>query len=161
MEELIKRINTLVKVLDAARYTDAISIDGFLMKQVGYGQRYVMQEPPIDWKPFAGGSHWGGKDYHCCFKAYLTIPQEFAKKEIVIHVRTGATDLWDTDNPQFLAYIDHELVCAMDLNHTDGVCRKRQKLRDWSICLFQQCFSLYRSYHERFCYSPGCGKALL
>ncbi len=137
MEELIKRINTLVKVLDAARYTDAISIDGFLMKQVGYGQRYVMQEPPIDWKPFAGGSHWGGKDYHCCFKAYLTIPQEFAKKEIVIHVRTGATDLWDTDNPQFLAYIDHELVCAMDLNHSEMILTEcAEKDRNYEIGLY-------------------------
>ncbi|QHQ59827.1 alpha-mannosidase [Anaerocolumna sedimenticola] len=121
MDDLIKRIDTLVKALDKARYTDTFQIDDFKMKQVGYGDRDTILEAPDEWETFHGGSHWGGKDYHCCFKTYITIPQVFHEKEVVINLKTGAADIWDTDNPQFIAYIDGSMICAMDMNHHEMV----------------------------------------
>jgi len=137
MKDLMKRIGTVIKVLDTARYTDTFQILDFKMKQVDYGSRDTILEDPAGWEPFCGGNHWGGKDLHCCFKTNITIPLEFTGKEVVVHLRTGAVDIWDTDNPQFIAYIDNKMICAMDINHQEMILSKSAEIgRSYEIGLY-------------------------
>ncbi len=125
MEALEKRIATIIKVLDEARYTDNLPIDEFYIKKVEYGQRDTILENPIGWEIFRRGSYWGGRDAHYCFKTSITLPKALEGKEVVATLRTGATDIWNTDNPQFLAYIDGVMVCAMDINHCEMILAKQ------------------------------------
>lgn len=34
---------------------------------------------------------------------------------------TGADDIWNTDNPQIMVYVNGVLTCAMDLNHHEVI----------------------------------------
>lgn len=119
MDELVKRIHTILNVLDKERYTNTFQINELKMKTIGYNQRNVIFEDANGWETFPGGSHWGGKDTHCCFKVNVTIPEEFSGKVAAVRLQTGATDIWDTDNPQFMVYVDGVMVCAMDMNHQE------------------------------------------
>jgi alpha-mannosidase len=121
MEELLKRIATILEVLDKERYTGTFQVEKLKMKSISYNQRNVMLEESTNWETFYGGSHWGGKDTHCCFKTFVTIPEEFARKEVGVSLKTGVTDIWDTDNPQFIVYVDGVMMCAMDINHQEVI----------------------------------------
>lgn len=121
MNQIINRIKTMLKILNEARF-DAVSdkIDIY-QKSIGYDQRYVMNENINfpGWNVFENGSLWGGHEKHDCFKAFFVIPSEMNGRKVVFHVSTGATDIWNTDNPQFIVYRNNQIACAMDMNHNE------------------------------------------
>lgn len=87
----------------------------------GYGKRRLTTSDCSGWEVFSCGDTWGGPDYHCIFAFPVTITGEMAGREIGVSVDTGATDIWNTDNPQMMVYINGELTCAMDLNHNEVI----------------------------------------
>jgi len=110
----------LLEVLKNRIYLDnVISIPELYRKHIDYNQRETIYEDVNEsgWESFCNGSSWGGYDIHDCFKTYITFPNETKGKEIWLHVTTGATNIWNTDNPQFLIYLNRKLVCGMDMNH--------------------------------------------
>lgn len=60
-----------------------------------------------------------GWEAHHCFKGTVTLPEASAGKRVVCLVSTGASDIWNNNNPQFLAYVDGRLVCGLDVNHNE------------------------------------------
>ena len=117
VQQLANRIKTILKDLEEARLTDQIYAKQFKMKQCSYHQRELIEENAEDWEIYKKGEAWGGEDVHFCFKTQFTIPKAFEEKLVVCSVTTGADDIWNYDNPQFLAYINGELVCGLDVNH--------------------------------------------
>ena len=47
------------------------------------------------------------------------IRKEWAGKEVRVTLNTGADDIWNTDNPQIMAYKNGILSGTMDMNHQD------------------------------------------
>ena len=119
IQHLSNRIKTILKDIKAARLTDKAYVEEFRMKQCNYNQREVIMEDSDHWDGYKSGEAWGGRDVHFCFKATVTIPDSSAGKSIVCKVETGAKDIWNYDNPQFLAYVNGELICGLDVNHTE------------------------------------------
>ena len=119
IQELSNRIKAILKDIKDARVSDKSYIDNIKMKKCDYYQREIVTESSDNWELFKSGEAWGGNDVHYCFKANIEIPEYFQGKHVICKVSTGATDIWNYDNPQFLAYIDNELICGLDVNHTE------------------------------------------
>lgn len=63
----------------------------------------------------------GGYDKHFIVKNTVDIPKAQDGNEVVIRVKTGREGQWDSLNPQFMLYVDGELVQGIDINHTESV----------------------------------------
>ncbi|AEC02490.1 alpha-mannosidase [Parasphaerochaeta coccoides] len=62
---------------------------------------------------------FGGSESHCLFKAHLSVPPGMKGRHPVCLVETGATDIWNYDNPQFIVFLDGRMTCGLDVNHTE------------------------------------------
>lgn len=121
------RCRSVLEELEQRRWGDTVEINEIYRKRVGYGQRMVMRESITEpgWELFPNGERWGGRDIHDCFQTFLTITEKVDGQELWFTCATGATDIWNTDNPQFLVYLNGEIVCGMDMNHREVcVCEK-------------------------------------
>lgn len=100
---------------------ESVEITEFYVKPCGSRSwSSIVQEDHTRWEDrYTKGQTWGGVDYHCCFKQRVVLPAAFAGKPVYCRVRTGKTDIWNYDNPQFLAFVDGELICGLDVNHTE------------------------------------------
>lgn len=63
----------------------------------------------------------------------MTITEEMKGRIIGFSLDTGADDIWNTDNPQIMVYVNGVLTCAMDLNHHEVIlsdCAEPGKIYD-------------------------------
>ena len=75
------------------------------------------REKNDDYREFMKDELWGGYDSWCHFK--IELPEEFIGKNAVFSLKTGKEGQWDALNPQFILYVNDEIICGMDVNHTD------------------------------------------
>lgn len=74
----------------------------------------------IAWEPFqAQHDRWYGPDAHYWFRTTVNIPEEMAGKSVGIRIRTELEEWDDGQNPQFLAFIDGQVVQGLDINHRE------------------------------------------
>lgn len=118
---LENRIVPVLRVLEEQSAAETVEITEFYVKTCGSRSwSSIVQEDHTRWEGrYTMGQTWGGVDYHCCFKQRVILPAAFAGKPVYCRVRTGKTDIWNYDNPQFLAFVDGELICGLDVNHTE------------------------------------------
>lgn len=87
----------------------------------GYAKRSLVLEDCSSWPVFSCTDTWGGQDYHGIFAFSVTITEEMKGRIIGFSLDTGADDIWNTDNPQIMVYVNGVLTCAMDLNHHEVI----------------------------------------
>lgn len=125
------RIAAYLNKLNAMRRTVLESINEVRMldlmdsgengQRVGYGRRFHVLDDCSDWPIFSCEDTWGGRDYHAIFAFTVTIKNEMEGRTIGVSLDTGATNIWNTDNPQIMVYINGILTCAMDMNHNEVI----------------------------------------
>lgn len=82
------------------------------------------------WKPFSSKTDvWSGPDAHYWFRANITVPAEFDKKPLWLSLKTQLAD-WDAVNPQFLLFVNGEIVQGLDTNHTEVMITNNAKAGD-------------------------------
>lgn len=134
LEEMIGEIREFTDKLQDKIFVPKFTLDkintfeGIKFKQIPYFSRKTILEDPSDWESFAYGSTWGLEDTHFCFRVKLEIPQELKGREVVFFLSTGADDIWNTDNPQMLIYINGVRRCGMDMNHNSVTIFEKE---DW------------------------------
>ena len=99
----------------------------------GYAKRSLVLEDCSSWPVFSCTDTWGGPDYHGIFAFSVTITEEMKGRIIGFSLDTGADDIWNTDNPQIMVYVNGVLTCAMDLNHHEVIlsdCAEPGKIYD-------------------------------
>ena len=87
----------------------------------GYAKRSLVLDDCSSWPVFSCTDTWGGPDYHGIFAFSVTITEEMKGRIIGFSLDTGADDIWNTDNPQIMVYVNGVLTCAMDLNHHEVI----------------------------------------
>lgn len=119
MKKYKNRIKTILDSLNELRYTDRHWIDTLLKKETDYKFSEILDKSEIsnDMAPYHKGETWGGSDKHYLFHADIELSESFKQKTAVAMLTTGAADIWNTDNPQFIAYINGEMSCTLDMNH--------------------------------------------
>lgn len=110
----------LAALLKEAR-KDRLPITDIKKKDIGYNEREQVLSNTADWQAFDRYETWGGREVHACFATTVTIPAEWEGKCVAVSLQTGATDIWNTDNPQFLVYVNGEMICGHDMNHNEVI----------------------------------------
>jgi alpha-mannosidase len=136
MYEITKRIENLLGSIEKEINSDAIVIHDIQIKKLDYFERNKCTQDYNDFEKFVQGERFGEADQHYCFKATLTFPENFIGKRVVLQLKTGATDIWNTDNPQFILYLDKQMLCALDMNHYECILTEEAQKREYEIILY-------------------------
>ncbi len=137
MQDYITRISGLIEKKNALKkqiFTDVMPIEKVMTKEglkfieIPYDSRGTIFEDPGDWEDFRPGGAWGKPDTHFCFRLKVQIPEIYRGKEVFFFLSTGADDIWNTDNPQMLLYVNGVRRCGMDMNHNSVVIFEKE---DW------------------------------
>ncbi len=121
MEYYKDRIRGILDKLYKNCRTNRRIVTGIKKKDIGYGERETCFNEDGVWNDFGRNETWGGHETHAAFKTIITIPQEYAGKKVAVTLNTGATDIWNTDNPQFIVYINGKIICGHDMNHNEVI----------------------------------------
>lgn len=113
---------------ERADITDVMKNAKIRHKIVAYGHRKDLFDDYTQWEVFEQGGLWGAPDGHELFRVQVTIPDKFEGKEVFFFLSTGADDIWNTDNPQMLVYINGVRRSGMDMNHN---CVSIYTCEDW------------------------------
>ena len=70
-----------------------------------------------DFRDFGRNETWGELDQHYFFLADVAIPEQMEGHTVRAVLNTGATDIWNTDNPQIMAYVNGRFAATLDMNH--------------------------------------------
>ncbi|SFC31697.1 alpha-mannosidase [Butyrivibrio sp. YAB3001] len=121
-ERLIPIENVLNKLKsqmfgNCASIVEVLAPEGIRCKKVPYEHRQELFEDYTKWETFEPGTTWGEPDGHELFAFKICIPEKFYGKEVFFFLSTGADDIWNTDNPQMLIYINGNRRSGMDMNH--------------------------------------------
>lgn len=119
MDPTRNRLKTAITALGNLRYSGHIAIDRIRISEGDYCFAETFNPEGKEWRIFDPDETWGGSDRHYWFTASVTIPPVLAGKPVLAVLETGATDLWNTDNPQILVYIDGTMAGTMDMNHQE------------------------------------------
>ena len=118
-EQLRHRMPPILKALKERSLRGRTPVEGLRRTECAYHGWDTVHADAASWEPFAPGDAFGGLEAHHCFKGTVTLPEASAGKRVVCLVSTGASDIWNNNNPQFLAYVDGRLVCGLDVNHNE------------------------------------------
>ncbi len=135
MDDRLEKISSIIEALkkqifsDCVDITDVMDENGIRRKKVSYGHRNELLGDTSDWEIFTAGSVWGEPDGHELFRVSVTVPEKYTGKEVFFFLSTGAEDIWNTDNPQMLVYVNGKRRCGMDMNHN---CISIYDKNDWT-----------------------------
>lgn len=119
MNPIRNRLKTVITTLGNLRYSDIITVDQIRISEGDYCFAETFNPESRDWQTFGPDETWGGSDRHYWFTASVTVTEVLAGKRVLAILGTGATDIWNTDNPQILVYIDGKMAGTMDMNHQE------------------------------------------
>ena len=141
--ELRRRARPVLDALRTLALQGRTPVLGLRKKSCPYHSWDTVQEDPATapgWTPFAPGDAIGGVEAHYCFRGGITAPAGSAGRHLVCLVSTGADDIWNNNNPQFLAYLNGALVCGLDVNHTEfDLSPAAAESQTWQLGLYTYC----------------------
>lgn len=90
------------------------------MKEGNFLRPMDAEQAPAAWQAFDSRTmHWYGPDKHYWFRISYTVPEEEAGKALWMVLHTQIEEWDDGKNPQFLLFVDNEIVQGMDMNHRE------------------------------------------
>lgn len=116
----LDRVQQMVNLLQNNICADTLPLNGWRYADCGYKVDNTVPDPNgPEFRDFEEGSLWGAEpDSHAWFIKHIEIPADWQGSDVRFSLRTGKEGQWDACNPQFIAYIDGELIQGMDVNHT-------------------------------------------
>lgn len=81
-----------------------------------------------EWKLFDSSTmHWYGPDQHYWFRTMLTVPESFEGRPLWFRIRTQIDEWDDGKNPQFLLFLNGEVLQGLDMNHREVLVTRSAK----------------------------------
>lgn len=121
---LDKRAQVICDELKKLMITDTINIPNW---NIAKGN-YVYPQDAYSLGKFSSFDsqtmHWYGPDEHYWFYADAVVPKELDGKSLYLNIRTQIDEWDDAKNPQFLLFIDGNIMQGMDMNHRRCLIRK-------------------------------------
>lgn len=115
IERIEKTVNELKKLI----YSGATKLDMLQRKEGDYRGIEAVDAADIPWEAFGRSDRWVGKDQRSWFRAEFALPRVYQGKKVILRVVTGREEQWDAINPQFLIYVNGELIQGLDTNHQE------------------------------------------
>jgi alpha-mannosidase len=125
----LERINKIASQLNSYVYLDRTRVNDYLMKEGNFKEVVDVDKDESSWQKFTTGEKWGGRDLHAWFRTTVKVPQQFDGKMVALYVSTGATG-WDATNPQFILFVNGQMVQGLDVNHREVILSRKAKAGD-------------------------------
>ncbi len=120
MHFLDKRVKVICEELKKRKVKQKFPVENWKYKEGTYIRPEEAQADQKPWEDYdCKTMHWYGKDRHYCFKTSYKVPKELDGKPMWMHVCTQIDEWDDARNPQFLLYVNGEVVQGIDMNHRD------------------------------------------
>ncbi len=117
---LDKRAQVICDELKKLNVRQRRTIDAWFYKKGNFIRPHDAEADETPFLPFDSRiMHWYGPDAHYWFKADMTVPDSFDGRPLWLYVRTQIDEWDDGKNPQFLLYVDGEVVQGIDMNHRE------------------------------------------
>ena len=117
---LDKRAQVICDELKKLSVRQRRTIDAWFYKKGNFIRPHDAEADETPFLPFDSRiMHWYGPDAHYWFKADMTVPDSFDGRPLWLYVRTQIDEWDDGKNPQFLLYVDGEVVQGIDMNHRE------------------------------------------
>lgn len=118
---ILERVQQIVNELSNYVYADRIKMESLQMKEGKYSNIDEVNSSSNSWNVFIPGENrWGGRDRYAWFRTKINVPEKFVGKTIALNISTNEEG-WDALNPQFLLYVNGELVQGLDVNHREVI----------------------------------------
>lgn len=114
----LERVRKIIAELKDRVYSDRVIISAFQMKEGHFRRKEEADVAPGEWTTLHSGELWGGRDRYYWLRTKIRVPDRFDGKTIALTFSTWEEG-WDATNPQFLCYLDGELLQGLDLNHRE------------------------------------------
>jgi alpha-mannosidase len=119
MNPMRNRLKAAVDSIKTLCYQDMMRAEQVLVSPGDYSFEESFDSSAFSWTPFGTDETWGGTDKHYWFLTNVTLPETSSGAQVRAVLNTGATDIWNTDNPQILVYLNGKLSGTMDMNHQE------------------------------------------
>ena len=142
-----QRIQVICNQLGMLRFTDSLGLPDWQYKKGQFFRPQEADEAGAPWEKFdcqnmhwyadyAGTDQFEGKfqgqatDFHGIpgthywFRSHITIPQSMDGKSVWFKIHTQIEEWDDGKNPQFLVFVNNEVVQGADMNHREVLLRK-------------------------------------
>jgi len=117
---LDKRISVICDQLKKLSIKQKAPIDGWEYKKGNFIFPEDAEKAPAPFEPFDHKTmHWYGPDAHYWFRASYTVPNELDGKPLWLCIRTQIEEWDDGKNPQFLLFVNNEIIQGIDMNHRE------------------------------------------
>lgn len=117
---LDKRAQAICDELKKLSVRQRRTIDAWFYKKGNFIRPHDVEADETPFLPFDSRiMHWYGPDAHYWFKVDMTVPDSFDGRPLWLYVRTQIDEWDDGKNPQFLLYVDGEVVQGIDMNHRE------------------------------------------
>lgn len=117
---LDKRVEVICNELKKLKVKQRFTIDNWKYKEGSYIRPEDAEADKTAWKDFdCQNMHWYGKDRHYWFKTVCKVPEKLDKKRMWLNVSTQIDERDDAINPQFLLFVNKEVIQGIDINHRD------------------------------------------
>jgi alpha-mannosidase len=148
MKYIKERIEVICAGLKKQSLRGDINIDHWQMKHGNFIRPQDAKNSPEPWRDFdARRDHWYGPDGHVWFKTIFTIPGEFDGSALWLTISTQIDDNHDMKNPQFLLFINGELIQGLDMHHREVLlCRSAKAGETLDIQLAAYTGTIYSEF---------------
>ncbi|WP_143319768.1 glycoside hydrolase family 38 C-terminal domain-containing protein [Clostridium sp. HBUAS56010] len=125
MNPMRNRLKAAADTLKSFCYSHVTRAEKVMISQGDYEFAETFDSSKREWTAYESDETWGGTDRHYWFLTTVSISGYQAGAQIRAVLNTGATDIWNTDNPQILVYVNGVLSGTMDMNHQDFILTER------------------------------------
>lgn len=115
-----ERVMVLARELKKVSKVQGIKINSWQKKSGKYLDPAEADASKEPWEAFdSRGDHWYGPDKHDWFRTVITVPDSFDGKSLWLVIHTQVDEWDDAKNPQFLLFVNGEIVQGIDMNHRE------------------------------------------
>ena len=111
MHFLDKRVNVICEELKKLKVKKRFVVSNWKYKEGNFIRPEEAEKDETVWEEFdCQTMHWYGKDRHYWFKTTYQVPEELNGAQMWLHVCTQIDEWDDAKNPQFLLFVNGEVV---------------------------------------------------
>lgn len=132
-----ERVTVLARELKKVSKVQGATINQWQKKSGEYLDPAAADASGEPWEAFdSRKDHWYGPDKHDWFRTAVTVPECFDGKPLWLIIHTQIDEWDDAKNPQFLLFVDGEIVQGIDMNHREVLLTSKAKAgREYQIDL--------------------------
>ena len=100
MDTVRNRIKAVLEAVEQMIYSDRQAVISVKIAKADYHFEEEFHREGKDFRDFGRNETWGELDQHYFFLADVTIPEQMEGHTVRAVLNTGATEIWNTDNPR-------------------------------------------------------------